>query len=149
MNLTDEQVIKALECCFSNKSCKECPLDTNDTDISCLRTIRKEATRLCLRQKAEIEKYQHIKETVNGFWSELQKLSIFKDKDTPTLEELLEYIEQTKAEAIKEFWERLIEERLAVINLNGTTDKYAEGYQDALCYMEGQGDNLVKEMVGD
>lgn len=58
--MTDEQIIKALECCFSNKSCEGCPLDTNDADSSCLRIIRNEAVHLCLRQQAEIERLQSL-----------------------------------------------------------------------------------------
>lgn len=51
----------------------------------------------------EYKKYESIKSTVNEFWEGLQKLSMFKGKEKPTLEELLEYIEQVKAEAVTEF----------------------------------------------
>lgn len=61
----------------------------------------------CKEQQAEIERFKKIETTVNGFWSELQKLAMFKDKEIPTLEELLEYMENLKSEAIKEFAERL------------------------------------------
>lgn len=57
----------------------------------------------------EIERFKKIETTVNGFWSEMQKLSTFKKKRNPTLEELLEYMDNLKAEAIKEFAEDLIE----------------------------------------
>ena len=48
-----------------------------------------------------------FKATIDEFWSGLEKLSMFKGKEKPTLEELLEYIEQVKVEAYKEFAERL------------------------------------------
>lgn len=62
----------------------------------------------CDRQESELEKYQQIEQTVKGFWSELKKMSAFKDLQEPTLTELLEYIEQTNAEAIKEFEDKVI-----------------------------------------
>lgn len=62
----------------------------------------KEILDIINRLQAELNKYQHIENTVNSFWSGLQQLSILKGKDTPTLEELLEYIEQVKAEAYTE-----------------------------------------------
>ena len=54
------------------------------------------------KAKAEIERYQDIESTIDKFWDGLLKLSMFKGKDKPTLEELLEYIEQVKVEAVQE-----------------------------------------------
>lgn len=89
---------------------------------------------------AEIEKYRHIEQTVKDFWSELKKLSAFKDLQEPTLTELLEYIEYANAEAIKEFAERLKE------NIdNGELYTTSSDYEMTIEHI----DNLVKEMVGD
>ena len=59
------------------------------------------------RQKAEIEKYKNIKATMDEFWDILLKIKFAKRKEKPTLEELAEALEKIKAEAIKEFAERL------------------------------------------
>ena len=75
-------------------------------------------------------------EDPNGFSSDILALIDFKCKTT-------------KTEAIKEFAEKLIEERLAVVLLKEKTDEYAEGYYDALCYTEEQVVNLKNEIVDD
>lgn len=85
------------------------------------------------RQQAEIEKFKKIETTVNGFWEGIQKLAMFKDKEIPTLEKLLEYMDNLKVEAIKEFAERLKSRLITVTYMN---------FDDTI-------DNLVKEMVGE
>lgn len=49
--MTDEQIIKALECCKDLK-CSECPLFMTDCDVK----LCQEAIDIINRQKAEIEK---------------------------------------------------------------------------------------------
>lgn len=92
-------------------------------------------------QKALAEKteYDKISRSVKEFWGELEKLSIAKEKDKPTLEELLEYIENAKAEAIREFAERL--KSLLALNKQVSNESFY--------YLTTDIDNLVKEMVGD
>jgi septal ring factor EnvC (AmiA/AmiB activator) len=46
----------------------------------------------------ELKKFQDIESTISEFWTGLEKLSMFKGKEEPTLEELLEYIEQKDEE---------------------------------------------------
>lgn len=52
--MTDEEIIKALECCCgtAHDSCRNCPYD----DIGCEDKLEKDALDLINRQKAEIEK---------------------------------------------------------------------------------------------
>lgn len=92
----------------------------------------------CTDEKS-IVRPQEIETTVNEFWSKLQKLSIAKGKEKPTLEELLECIEQVKAEAIKEFADKL----KGLMALNGRISN--EDYYYMTIYI----DKIVKEMVGD
>ncbi len=79
----------------------------------------------------EIERFKKIETTINTFWRELRKTITAKGKETPTLEELLEHMENLKSEAIKEFAERL-------------KAKSVKSY-----WNEYEIDRLVKEMVGD
>ena len=56
--MTDNEIVKALECCARlNRKCNECPL-LNDGAVSahCISVIRCEALDLIKRQQAEIEK---------------------------------------------------------------------------------------------
>ena len=120
-----EKIVKAFGICFSEHlGCEDgCPY----VEVPCLggNTLLKDALALVKKKdteidilirknetlkdenfelKAEVEKYRHIEQTVKDFWSELKKMSAFKNLQEPTLTELLEYI---NAEAIKEFAERL------------------------------------------
>ena len=51
--MTDEQIVKALECCFVNRTCRGCPLDECVGENCCVK-VRKEVLDLINRQKAEI-----------------------------------------------------------------------------------------------
>lgn len=53
-----------------------------------------------------------------------------------------------KAEAYKEFAEKM-EERIAVKILKGKSNEYANGFVDALDGVNGEIDNLLKELAGD
>ena len=53
-----------------------------------------------------------------------------------------------KAEAYKEFAEKM-EERIAVKILKDKSNEYAEGFVDALDGVNGEIDNLLKELVGE
>ena len=92
---------------------------------------------LIKHQKAELDKYEQIKTTINRFWDMLLKLTIAKRKEPPTLEEFAEAIQEIEAEAYKECIEKLKE-------------KY--GYYDweskEIVYPEDDLDNFLKEMVG-
>lgn len=108
--MTDNEIIKALEICANeNGMCSECAYSDNYTN--CNTRIAKDALDLINRQRAEIERLKG--EIVN------QYNTIGKT------------IKQTKAEAIKEFAERLKAD---------CPDKLLVIHFDAI-------DNLVKEMT--
>lgn len=55
--MTDEQIIKGVECCADQskrKACQECPYNTKG--LNCVRYILVDAFSLIQRQKAEIER---------------------------------------------------------------------------------------------
>jgi hypothetical protein len=116
--MTDEQIIKALECCKIG-NCDDCPFYgiKEDCDVE----LPEEALNIINRQKAEIERLQKENERwKNGFMGACM-LENCKLKD------------EWKSEAIKEFAERLKKE--ALIN---------SGYE---VLQVGTIDNLVKEMT--
>lgn len=105
---TDDEIIRALECC-KNEDCDNCPFFKYPKSI-CRWDVWDCALDLINRQKAEIEEYQkHI------------------DND-------IIYVKRVKAEAIKEFAERLKE--------RGYTNNYCQD----IVLVESI-DNLVKEMT--
>ena len=64
------------------------------------------------------------------------------------LEQLAKYLDEIKSEAYKEFAEK-IEERISVKILKDKSNEYAEGFVDALDGVNGEIDNLLKELVGE
>lgn len=137
--MTDAEIIKAMICCTNFPVCDRdnCPYGES---TSCATMLGKDVVNLINRQKAEIERFKKIETAVNGFWDEIPKLAMVKNKKYPTLEELLEYIENLKNEAIKEFAERLRTEMWQDWN---------ECSETIYCVDMKDVDNLVKEMVGD
>ncbi len=123
--MTDAEIKKALKCCYIyDTACKECPfLGTPDCG-----KLPKNTISLINRQQAEIERLQ----TENRILSQ-KRVNLF---------ERLEIIEKAKAEAIKEFAERLKKELINCpkIDIGGYT-YFPIGFS---CI-----DNLVTEMVGE
>ena len=82
--MTDEQIVKALECCGNMNECKkECPLDDLGGIDKCIHTLMLNALDLIKRQQAEIERYKGVIRLL--------------EKD----------VADAKAEAAREFAERL------------------------------------------
>ena len=124
--MTDNEIIKALECCTTYEDgCSDaCPLRYTD-DTSCFSALIKPVFDLINRQKAEIERL-----SAKSFEHNITKLF---DK----------YKAHIKVEAVKEFAERLKENK---IDIDVSFGYGREVYTEAVAVIEI--DNLVKEMVG-
>ena len=133
--MTDNEIIKALECCCEaelNEDCKKlkCPffdyeLDncTNEGDMDAMYRF---ALDLINRQKAEIKRLQY----------QVNRLKEYDEKRDIALHSRL--IATSRAEAVKEFAERLKTEKF--------TARFCGQKYDLI---HSWIDNLVKEMVGD
>lgn len=87
--MTDKEIIKALECCGSPYNrCLECPLCEMER-VKCFTELTANALDLINRQKAEIK-------------------ALIAGQET-----LQRYISTAKAEAVKEFAERLCKDRVS------------------------------------
>jgi hypothetical protein len=133
--MTDNEIIKAMECCSCNSvdDCDDCPrFDVDDkTTVDCMCCLMREALDLINRQKAEIERLQKDINVVNNVIKNTFLLKADKNNDP---------FAEIKAEAIKEFAERLKEKKFELNDQNEDIF-YAVEVSDI--------DNLVKEMVGD
>jgi hypothetical protein len=152
--MTDNEIIKALErcryhreCCFCN-SVEECGNKKNLT-ISALDLIN--------RQKAEKEnleiEIQAMRNAANGYKAEVERVQAKYDNmqigydlavaernaNMRSFREICKQLKTAKAEAVKEFAERLKEEIDCDVH---TSEGFYFMVQDAI-------DNLVKETVGD
>ena len=115
--MTDEKIIKALECCIKS-GCSKCPLKRS----FCSENVAMEyALDLINRQKAEVERLKSYK-------------NLYEDLKAENLE-TIKAIKGCKAEAIKEFVERL-KEKLK-----------EECSPRVYSFLEELIDNLVKEMT--
>ena len=106
MKYTDEQIVKALECCANNEKdntcryCSECPAsnwELDDEECDCMHSMYTRSISIINRQKEEIERWQKFGYTVGELArdrkEEIGRLK--KEKET------------ARSEAIKEFAERL------------------------------------------
>ena len=77
--MTDEEIVKAFECCNDNYSCPaDCPLYEDDRD--CLSALNKPVLNLINRQKAEIESLKDILYDADGvnlvnYWHQQCKIA--------------------------------------------------------------------------
>lgn len=102
--MTDEQIIKALECClcsdeYGRHDCCKCSIECGifETEDDCIPTLRNATIDLIGRQKIEIENLKRYK-------------SLYKDlkaKNLETVREINKSTEIAKSKAIKEFAEKL------------------------------------------
>ena len=128
--MTDNEIIKALECCVNNgypTGCQDCPYRGED----CNETLDADALDLINRQKAEIER---LKNGLAISQKETKRILVTKGGRG---------YGKTRAEAIKEFAERLKEKRRRI------ADYDEAGFSCQIFVVEEDYiDNLVKEMVG-
>ena len=91
--MTDNEIIKALECCNGDLDCcKECPAKENN--VECGDVLKNNALKLINRQKAEIEMLKSRRNFLEIEYKNQNNL-------------FLERVEGAKSEAIREFAEKL------------------------------------------
>lgn len=129
--MTDEQIIKALECCSTDVQENPCPKCAFYNKHRCSTLMLNAASDIINRQKVKIKSLKQIINEQDKEVLKLQNRIIFWRKD-------LNYQpEKIKSEAIKEFAERLKEHSFVDnLSLNGKETVYVEDI-----------DNLVKEMT--
>lgn len=131
--LTNNEIIKALECCGEEDKCKECPY-YNKGNFKCLNyKFFKDLLDLINRQQTNNEKLNTQKNVLAMCWkNSLKELRLFKTENKRLRAEK----GSAKSEAVKEFAERLKVEFPKMLNRS----------ESAFSYLI---DNLVKEMVGE
>ncbi len=136
--MTDEQIVKALECCGHQEECTICPLDDMGGIDKCLHTLLLNALDLINRQKAEIEekdieidilirKKESLCDEISELKAEVERLEKILDKRCDVCPAV--------TTAIKDFAYRLKESFRKNLMLSS--------------YVRKMVDDLVKEMVGD
>ena len=121
--MTDNEIIKALECCKCD-DCDNCPNDFGN----CYANLAGYALDLINRQKAEIERLVGV-----------------IDKTDAAYFQKVDEVKRAKAEAVKEFAERL-KDRKSVFYVDSPYGDYFDGISAVSI---GEINALIKEMVGD
>ena len=142
--MTDNEIIKALDCCSNrHKTCHDCVFcEDNDlvSDIgNCVRRLKIQALDLINRQKAEIENLNIELSAMRGaaysYKAEAERLSVLAKLGNMRANDyraMRDKCKTAKAEAYKEFAERLKE--------NAFPLRFATNTEI---------DNLLKELVGE
>ncbi len=141
--MTDNEIIKALECCEQTilPYCSSCSYNKMS---GCSKKLKQDALDLINRQRAEIERYEKENHEKFNKWMLLDKR---------TKERYAELYEVAKgvvrAEAVKEFAERLKEEMADKKYKYVTETNYSKTVNAVVDACIITTDNLVKEMVGE
>ena len=106
--MTDNKIIKALDICGHLEACADCPLGCLEGVDKCMHTLLLNALDLINRQKAEVERLQAEK---NEWKSSAIKCADQRDETERKYGNLIfsSMVGKVRAEAIKEFAERLID----------------------------------------
>lgn len=129
--MTDNEILKALECCANEQGCENCPANPHRGNYGfCTPPLIRAAFDLITRQQAAIDEWKMaaIKNANKAEELEREKSKLLYSS----------LIGKTRAYAIKEFAERLKESRK---QYNGTLAEWT--------FTMAELDNLVQEMVGD
>lgn len=163
--MTDNEIIKALECLCGCVDCRECPYSPRYEFPLCQRQIAKDALDLINCQQvenkrlkkevnlvsiqfqdlqeryeeaqAEIERFRKEEIEIDDFCRRLCRMRMLNGNAIASYEDLQNYIQQEKSEAVKEFAEKL--------KFVWFDNRYDSPDIDFDYFV----DNLVKEMVGD
>lgn len=135
--MTDNEIIKALECCTS--SCREIKCNSCLAFVDCRCTLKpKMLLDLINRQKAEIERLKKIQQV------QADRIVEERGRRYELANTLSKEIKTAKSEAIKIFAEKLKE---SAFDVDVSFGYGKECYDKAVAVIEI--DNLVKERVGE
>ena len=135
--MTDNEIIKALECCGRQGNCEGCPLNLEKAAHGsiCIVALQDGAFDLINRQNAEVER---LKSERDKLLKECKKCGRKTQRKISKLQkqnlELLDMCAEQGEKAIKEFWERF------------KNDCREIPYVLPSIYLIG--DKILKEMVG-
>ena len=165
--MTDNEIKQALEACADlTNDCEKCVYRNKGND--CISNLSKDALDLISRHKAEIKRLTDTLNATIAGQETLQKLLASKEAEIKNLKNacfcianerdaigdcMSEAVEEAKADAIKEFAERLKTEAKLRNHTNHGANKQAVSYNEGVIetrkFMLVCIDNLVKERIGE
>lgn len=126
--MTDNEIIKVLECCSKNILCGQCPLKEKN---NCINKLSVYALKFINRQQTEIERLN------------AENILTMSERNAfrTSFYEVSKQLKHVKSGAIKKFAEKLKELY--------TDDSITNDYHCAVGAIKQNIDDIVKEMVGD
>lgn len=123
--MTDNEIIKALECCVLKENCAvfSCGLCPYETNYECIGTMLQDTLNLINYQKAEIARLQQTQNDIDNFARSLCEGRVLNGKSISDFEDLQEYIRKEQSKAVKEFADQLI------TDLNEDIENYTKAGQ--------------------
>ena len=152
--MTDNEIIKAWDICLHTNNREDCEICPHSIyGIHCIANLRIDTFNLLKRQQAEIEELQSEITLLKQSNANLQELyQCEKEKVANAKQKVIDIakaLKTAKADAIKEFAERLKAEELEQTEVWNGDDEYDIGYNSAINAVIEKLDRHVKEMVGD
>jgi len=141
--MTDKEIIKALECCTGHhRGCNTCAYYGGERP--CTQRLEADALKLIRRQQAEIDKLLVQSGHFDTFARNLCGIRLRNGNKIVTFEDLQSYINKQKAEAVREFAEKLKREKYCRLT------EYDEGgwAAERLAVKVDDIDKTVNEMFG-
>ena len=117
--MTDNEIIKALECCLILHKCDECPCDFDTNGKTFCKDLGLKIFDLIKRRQIYIERLQEYYRRYNDLEEETEELRIEVEYAREKISQMEEFIITTKSEAVREFAEELM------YNLDGDIEAYA------------------------
>ena len=119
---TDDEIIKALECCVNNDSCKECPINPNHGNYGyCTNLALTHALALINRQKVEIEATEKECADLLGQRNAVEMMLDRANYNCEKADEKIEYLKSENARLItsnSQLEARVCEDRAEIEMLN-------------------------------
>ena len=160
--MTDDEIIKALECCFMEQQCNYCPL-YKEHSADCLDTVLKNAHALITSQQAENENlkvenqslrsaanslkmhYEEAQAEIKGLNAKNMLTMSERNAFRTSFYEVSKQLKTAKSEAVKECLAKVKNYIKTHCNPYGKPDFDYDTSIKILNFI----DNLVKEMVGE
>ena len=147
--MTDNEIVKALECCCKNNNCDGCPLDYLTFSSQCASELAIKSLDIINRQKAEIERLNKEVETfadIGKMYSEI-KAEAYREFAERSEKEL--FIKQNEH---REHWMETLNRHRgteAYKDYEWSIDNWLRGYGEAVQDILAINQNFLKELEGE
>lgn len=144
--MTDNEIIKALECCLILHKCEECPCDFDTNGKTLCKDLGLKIFDLIKRRQIYIERLQEYYRRYNGLKEETEELRIEVEYAREKISQMEEFIITVKSEAVREFAEKLKEHCNEITNQEWNKKTFPVSWADAYEGFVDDIDRLVEEM---